>query len=134
VVAGEVRKLAEKTHSAAREVEDSISRMQELTRLNISGMNNAASSISRVTDLSEQTAASLTEAQTFVKDVMLKVQSIAAAVEQQSESAKSISSLITDVNGIAGENGRLISRVDAELKTLMGKSEEFLNLVTELKA
>jgi methyl-accepting chemotaxis protein len=134
VVAGEVRKLAEKTHSAAREVENSISQMQELTRLNISGMNNAASSISRVTDLSEKTAASLTEAQGFVKDVMIKVQSIAVAVEQQSESARSISSLITDVSGIAGENGQLIGRVNAELKTLTGKSEELLNLVTELRA
>jgi methyl-accepting chemotaxis protein len=133
VVAGEVRKLAEKTHSAAREVENSISQMQKLTKLNISGMNEAAASVSRVTDLSEKTALSLTEAQTFVKDVMIKVQSIAAAVEQQSESAKSISSLVTDVNGIAGENGQLISRVNTELKTLLGKSEELLGLVTELK-
>jgi methyl-accepting chemotaxis protein len=133
VVAGEVRKLAEKTHSAAQEVENSISQMQKLTKLNISGMNEAASSISQVTDLSEKTAVSLTEAQSFVKDVMLKVQSIAAAVEQQSGSTKSISSLVTDVNGIAGENGQLISRVNTELKTLLGKSEELLNLVTELK-
>jgi methyl-accepting chemotaxis protein len=134
VVAGEVRKLAEKTRSAAREVEDSISQMQKLTKLNISGMSEAAASISHVTDLSEKTAACLKDAQLLVKDVMLKVQSIAAAVEQQSESAKSISSLVTDVSGIAGENGQLISTVNAELKTLTGKSEELLNLVTELRA
>jgi methyl-accepting chemotaxis protein len=133
VVAGEVRNLAEKTHGAAQEVANSISQMQKLTKLNISGMNDAASSISRVTELSEKTAASLTEVQSSVKDVMLKVQSIAAAVEQQSESTKAITSLVTDVNGIAGENSQLITKVDAELKTLQGKSEELLSLVTELK-
>jgi methyl-accepting chemotaxis protein len=133
VVAGEVRSLAEKTRSAAQEVANSISQMQKLTKLNISGMNKAADSISQVTGLSEKTAASLTEAQTIVKDVMLKVQSIAAAVEQQSGSTKAITSLVTDVNGIAGENSRLIAKVDGELKTLLGKSEELLSLVMELK-
>jgi methyl-accepting chemotaxis protein len=133
VVAGEVRSLAEKTRSAAQEVENSISQMQKLTKLNISGMNEAAASISRVTELSEKTAASLTEAQSFVKDVMLKVQSIAVAVEQQSGSTKSVTSLVTDVNGIAGENSRRIAKVDSELKILLGKSEELLSLVTELK-
>ncbi|MDR2746686.1 MAG: methyl-accepting chemotaxis protein [Treponema sp.] len=133
VVAGEVRNLAGKTHSAAQEVENSISQMQKLTKLNINGINEAVDSISRVTELSEKTAASLTEAQTFVKDVMIKVQSIAAAVEQQSGSSKSITSLVTDVNGIAGENGQLITTVNSELKILLGKSEELLNLVAELK-
>jgi methyl-accepting chemotaxis protein len=133
VVAGEVRNLADKTHSAAQEVENSISRMQELTKLNIGGMNEAAAFISRVMELSKKTAASLSEAQSFVKDVMLKVQSIAAAVEQQSRSTRAITSLVTDVNGIAGENGQLIAKVNGELDTLLGKSEELLGLVTELK-
>ncbi|MDR3248132.1 MAG: methyl-accepting chemotaxis protein [Treponema sp.] len=134
VVAGEVRSLAEKTRSAAQEVENSINEMQKLTKVNITGMDEAVASISQVTELSEKTALSLTESQTIVKDVMLKVQSIAAAVEQQAVSSKAITSLVTDVNGIAGENGELITRVDTELKTLLHKSEDLLGLVTELKA
>jgi methyl-accepting chemotaxis protein len=133
VVAGEVRKLAEKTHSAAREVENSIGDMQKLTKVNISGMDEAVASISQVTELSEKTAASLTEAQAIVKDVMLKIQSIAAAVEQQSSSSKAITSLVTDVSGIAGENNSLVIQVDKDLKNLLHKSEELLGLVTELK-
>jgi methyl-accepting chemotaxis protein len=134
VVAGEVRKLAEKTRSAAQEVENSIVEMQKLTRVNISGMDEAVASISRVTELSEKTAASLTEAQTIVKEVMIKIQSIAAAVEQQSASSKAITTLVTDVSGIAGENNSLVTRVDEDLKNLLRKSEELLGLVTELKA
>jgi methyl-accepting chemotaxis protein len=134
VVAGEVRKLAEKTRSAAQEVENSITEMQKLTKVNITGMDEAVASITQVTGLSEKTAASLTEAQTIVKDVMLKVQSIAAEVEQQSSSSKAITTLVTDVSGIAGGNNNLVTLVDNELKTLLYKSEELLNLVTELKA
>jgi methyl-accepting chemotaxis protein len=133
VVAGEVRKLAEKTRAAAQEVEKSITEMQKLTKVNITGMDNAVTSISQVTDLSEKTAASLTEAQTIVQDVMIKVQSIAAAVEQQSGSTKSITSLVTDVSGIAGENSKLVIQVDEELKTLLHKSQELLDLVSELR-
>jgi methyl-accepting chemotaxis protein len=134
VVAGEVRKLAEKTHTAAQEVENSITQMQKLTKVNISGMNDAAASISQVTEFSEKTAEALSTAQTLVADVMLKVQSISAAVEQHANSSKAITSLVTDVNGIAGENGERITEVDTELKTLLQKSEELLGMVTELKS
>ncbi|AEF80656.1 methyl-accepting chemotaxis protein [Leadbettera azotonutricia] len=133
VVAGEVRKLAEKTRSAAREVDSSISEMQKLTKVNITGMDNAVSSISHVTDLSQKTAASLIEAQITVKDAMIQVQSIAASVEQQSDSSKAITSLVNDVSGIATDNNTLVTQVDQELKGLLRKSAELLELVSELR-
>jgi methyl-accepting chemotaxis protein len=134
VVAGEVRNLAEKTRAAAHEVDSSITDMQNLTRLNISGMEEAVASISQVTDLSGKTASSLLEAQAIVKDVMLQVQSIAAAVEQQSESSKSITALVNDVSGIVSNNSQLISQADSSFKNLLEKSEELMELVSELRA
>jgi methyl-accepting chemotaxis protein len=134
VVAGEVRKLAEKTRAAAQEVDSSITDMQKLTKVNISGMGEAVTSISHVTDLSKRTAKSLIEAQTIVKDVMLKVQSIAVSVEHQSESSRAVTSLVNDVNGIASHNSELISRVDNSLKNLFRKSTELKDLVLELRA
>ena len=134
VVAGEVRKLAEKTRAAAQEVDSSITDMQKLTKINISGMGDAVDSISQVTNLSQKTATSLIEAQTIVRDVMFKVQSIAASVEQQSESSKAVTSLVTDVSGIASHNSKLISLVDNSLKNLFHKSTELKDLVLELRA
>jgi methyl-accepting chemotaxis protein len=133
VVAGEVRKLAEKTRLAAQEVESSIGEMQKLTKVNISGMDNAAAAISQVSALSEKTAASLKEAQTIVKDVMIQIRFIAGSVQEQSESTRSITSLVNDVSGIATENSVLIGQVDGELKGLLKKSEELLTLVSELR-
>ena len=133
VVAGEVRKLAEKTRAAAQEVDSSITDMQKLTELNISGMGEAVNSIARVTDLSRRTVSSLLEAQTIVRDVMLKAGSIAAAVEQQSESSKAVTSLVNDVSGIASRNNELIGMVDGSLKNLLRKATELKELVLELR-
>jgi methyl-accepting chemotaxis protein len=133
VVAGEVRKLAEKTRSAVLDVDSSITDMQKLAKVNMSGMDNAVSSISKVTGLSEKTVDYLTEAQTIVKDAMLQVQTIAAAVDRQSSSSTGIASLVNDVSGIARENDQLVTQVDEELRILLHKSSELLNLVSELK-
>jgi methyl-accepting chemotaxis protein len=133
VVAGEVRKLSEKTRSAAQEVESSITEMQRLAGVNVSGMQNAVTSIFHVTELSERTVASLTEAQAIVREAMIQVQSIATAVEQQSVSSKSITTLVNDVSGIAMDNNGLVTKVDDELKSLMQKATELLDLVSEFR-
>jgi methyl-accepting chemotaxis protein len=132
VVAGEVRKLAEKTRSAAQEVEGSITDMQKLAEANISGMNEAVASISRVTELSEKTARSLTEAGQIVKEAMYQVQSIVSAAGEQASSSKSVTSLVNDVSGVAVDNDQLVIRVDGELKALLRKSTELMDLVNEL--
>ena len=133
VVAGEVRKLAEKTHSAAREVETSIREMQSLTKINISGMDNAVKSINQVTDLSRKTSVSLSEVQIAVRDMMMQVQSIAEAVQQEAVSSKGIASLVNDVSGIAQNTSKMTANVDLVFKELLKKSMELLGLVAELR-
>jgi methyl-accepting chemotaxis protein len=134
VVAGEVRKLAEKTRVAARDVESNIKDMQSLAHANITSMDKVVSSIAQVTELSEKTAASLTTAGTWVKETMLHVQSIAEAVEEQSNSSKEATSLVNEVSGIAVDNVKLATQVDEDLRVLIGKSEELLKLVSRLQA
>ncbi|MDR0655782.1 MAG: methyl-accepting chemotaxis protein [Treponema sp.] len=133
VVAGEVRALAEKTKSAAQEVEGSIKDMQKLAEINITSMDTAVNSIAQVTALSEKTVVSLTEAQNTVKDVMMQVQSIAASVDEQSSSSSEVTALVNEVSGIASENEKLVNEVDEELHALRGKSDELLDLVTKLQ-
>jgi methyl-accepting chemotaxis protein len=133
VVAGEVRTLAETTRAAAREVDSSIGEMRRLAGSNIQGMEQVSDAIVKVTGLSETTESSLIETQRIVKDVMTQVESIAAAVEQQSASSGSITTLVNEVSGIAGDNKALISRVDEQLRTLLSKSSELLNIVAELQ-
>jgi methyl-accepting chemotaxis protein len=133
VVAGEVRGLAEKTRAAAHQVDESIKEMQDLTKLNITGMGQAVSSITEVTALSEQTTAALAEAQTIVRAVMLQVQAIAQSVQEQSTSSAKVSSLVDEVSGIARDNGKLVSQVDGEIRGLFQKSAELLELVSGMR-
>ncbi|MDR2393675.1 MAG: methyl-accepting chemotaxis protein [Treponema sp.] len=128
VVAGEVRKLAEKTRGAAQDVNSSIMAMQKLVGLNISGMDNATTYIAQVNEMAESSVSSLRDAQTIVKDSMIQVQSIAVLVEQQSASSKAVASLVNDVSGIAQDNDQLVTQVDEELRILFHKSKELLNL------
>jgi methyl-accepting chemotaxis protein len=132
VVAGEVRKLSEKTRIAAQDVNRAITDMQKLVGLNMSSIDHVATYISQVSELAERNIDSLRDAQTIVKDSMLQVQSIAVLVEQQSASSKAVVSLVNDVNGIAQDNDHLITQVDEELHTLFHKSKDLLNLVSEV--
>jgi methyl-accepting chemotaxis protein len=133
VVAGEVRNLAEKTRTAAQQVDTSIKDMQSLTKINIQNVDAAISSITRVSELSEKTVFSLTEAQGTVNDVMHQVQSIARAVEGQSSSSKEVTALVNEVNGLAEENEHLINEVDSELRVLSEQSGELMRLVSALQ-
>jgi methyl-accepting chemotaxis protein len=134
VVAGEVRNLAAKTMAAAREVEGSITEMQNLVKVNISGMDNAVSSIAQVTELSRKTFESLNDARGIVNETMLQVQSIASASEQQLTSSKLVTSLVNEVSGIALANDKLVNQVNTELHSLIDKSTGLLDLVSELGA
>jgi methyl-accepting chemotaxis protein len=133
VVAAEVRSLAEKTKSAAQEVDVSIQSVQELTNLNISSITTTAGSISQVAEMAAKTVSSLSEAQDTVKDAMLQVESIAHAVEEQSTASGEVTALVNEVNGIAENNEVLSVKMEAELHSLLEKSGGLLSLVSELQ-
>ncbi|MDR1893478.1 MAG: bacteriohemerythrin [Spirochaetales bacterium] len=132
VVAGEVRTLAEKTKSAAQEVDASIREMQKLTRINIASIDSTVASIGEVADISGKTIASLKEAQDTVKEAMFQVQAIVQAVVEQSAASKVAAELVDEVSGIAKNTGFLAGSMDEELHGLLGKSNSLLTLVSEL--
>ncbi|MDR0637193.1 MAG: methyl-accepting chemotaxis protein [Treponema sp.] len=130
VVAGEVRKLAEKTRVAARDVEGNIKDMQNLAQTNVASMGKVVGSITQVMDLSEKMTASLTTVGVRVKETMLHVQSIAEAVEDQSNSSKAATNFVNEVSSIAVDNVKLATQVDEDLHVLLAKSEELLKLIS----
>jgi methyl-accepting chemotaxis protein len=133
VVAAEVRSLAEKTKSAALQVDESIRNVQDLTKLNISSITATASSISQVAEMAENTVSSLGAAQDTVKDTMLQVESIVHAVEEQSAASAEVMVLANEINGIAADNEALSVKMEEELHILFEKSEGLLSLVSELQ-
>ena len=133
VVAEEVRKLAEKTMQATHEVHASIRSIQDLAKINITGMDDAAKAMSRVNSLNEETVTALAEVSGAVSEASAQVQAIAAAVEEQSASSAAVTELVGEVSNIASENNALVTRADDELRILVRKAGELLHLVSELR-
>ena len=133
VVADEVRKLAEKTMQATHEVRSAIVSIQGLSQANIAGMDGAVTGLNHVRELSGKTVSALGGVQASVREAALQVQSIAAAVEQQSTSSSAVTDLVVEVNSIAATNAEQVSQANAELHTLVSKSGQLLELVADLR-
>ncbi len=103
VVADEVRKLAEKTMDATKEVGEAITSIQESTRTNISATENAVQSIVKSTDLASKSGDALDEIVQMVETSADQIEGIAAAAEEQSASSEQISRATEEINEISAE-------------------------------
>ncbi len=133
VVADEVRKLAEKTVNATKEVRSSIVSIQDLTNVNIVGMDDAVKAITEVNELSTSTVASLQKVQITVEEAAKQVNLIATSVEEQSESSAEVEQLVNNVKDIIGKNANLTEQVDRTVQSLSHKSSELMDLVAKLR-
>ncbi|WP_320172700.1 Cache 3/Cache 2 fusion domain-containing protein [Maridesulfovibrio sp.] len=103
VVADEVRKLAEKTMDATKEVGEAITSIQDSTRTNISATENAVKSIVESTDLASKSGDALDEIVHMVETSANQIEGIAAAAEEQSASSEQISRATEEINEISAE-------------------------------
>jgi methyl-accepting chemotaxis protein len=103
VVADEVRKLAEKTMAATKEVEGAIRGIQEGARKNVANVEQAVSKIDAATGLAGKSGETLTEIVSLVDLTTDQVRAIAAASGQQSAASQEIGRSIEDVNRISAK-------------------------------
>jgi methyl-accepting chemotaxis protein len=104
VVADEVRKLAEKTMSATKEVGEAITAIQHSANTNIESMDHAAVEVQQATDLAHESGSALHEIVSLAQDASDQVRSIAAAAEQQSSASEEINRAVEDISRITTEN------------------------------
>ena len=112
VVADEVRKLAEKTMTATKDVGDNIRTIQDSTRKNIGNVDLAAQAVEDATMRANLSGQTLAEIVNLAATNAGQVQSIASAAEEQSSATEEINRSIASVSAIA-------------TKTLDGMSESF---------
>ncbi|KWT92045.1 bacteriohemerythrin [Candidatus Magnetominusculus xianensis] len=91
VVADEVRKLAEKTSTATKEISEMILTIQESTVSAVDSMNEASQEVSSGAEFINQAGTTLVEIVQTNDDVSEKITRIAAATEQQSATTEEIS-------------------------------------------
>ncbi|NCC26119.1 MAG: methyl-accepting chemotaxis protein, partial [Deltaproteobacteria bacterium] len=134
VVADEVRKLAEKTMTATKEVGDYVGKIQDSTRDNISQTGQAAEAIARSTEMAERSGQALREILNIADQTAERVREIATAAEEQSATSEEISRATDQVNVIAAETADAMmqsSRAVAELAQLAGRLREIIAVIRE---
>ena len=134
VVADEVRKLAEKTMNATKDVHASIKSIQNFVQMNSNGMDNAVDAIGNVSRLSSETAESLRQVLALVRESADQTALIAKAVDGQSVSSAEVTELVNNVHSVVERNGELIEAANSSVQTLLYKAGDLLELVSALRA
>jgi len=132
VVADEVRKLAEKTMAATREVGDAISEIQSEVERNVGEMNKVAGSVKKGTELAGESHKALQEIVKLVIDVTDQVRAIATASEEQSAASEEISRSVEDIKNISEETAKGMEETRSAIESLVHLAEELRALTEEL--
>ncbi len=133
VVADEVRKLAEKTMAATKEVGNTISGIQNGTRANVQNVEQAVELVEQATKLANQSGESLREIVSLVESVSDQVRSIATASEEQSATSEEINRSFDEIHRISKDTASIMSEAAEAVDRLSELTEALGRLVTEMR-
>ncbi|MCC6579905.1 MAG: methyl-accepting chemotaxis protein [Phycisphaeraceae bacterium] len=133
VVADEVRKLAERTTRATREVAQSIKAVQEDTKSAVARMNDGMIRIDEGVHHVEETGAALTSIVTSAQQVAEMIRSIAHSMQNQSAAMDEISTGIEDMTTISRQSAEGAKETVMASASLADKSTELEQMVCRFK-
>ena len=114
VVADEVRKLAERTTAATKEIGDMIGAIQGETQTAIASIQQGSTQARSGADLARQAAESLQQINQGAQQTMEKVEAIATAIQQQSANGQNITGHVQDILKMAEDNNSTAGRTMTE--------------------
>ncbi len=133
VVADEVRKLAEKTMEATKEVETAIGHIQSGSAEAVESMETTKNHVEKSSQSSEEAGQALEDIMRNIEDMNLRISQIATAAEEQSAAAEEINARIEEINKIAAETTDSSIDANRESSALAELSQELLNLSMQFK-
>jgi len=133
VVADEVRKLAEKTMTATKEVGDAIKQIQQGTQKNIGNVDRTVKTIEEATRLAKTSGDALGEIVDFVDRSTDQVRSIATASEQQSSASEEINRSVEEVNRIAAETSDALRQSAQAVGELAQQAQELSTMIEDMQ-
>lgn len=133
VVADEVRKLAEKTMHATKEVGDAVNAIQSGTQTTVRSMHTTKEAVLEVTSLADKAEQNLNDIVSIVQASNEQVASIAAASEEQSTASEEINHAVSDVSRVSNEVSDAMQNARAALSTLSAQATNLQEVICDLQ-
>jgi len=131
VVADEVRKLAEKTMTATKEVDEAIQAIQQGTRENVEAVGGSEAAVERATQLVNESGAALEAIRSLVDSSADQVRAIATAAEEQSATSDEISNSVSEVSRVAEGTAHGMERARDEVRRMAELAEELRTISSQ---
>ncbi len=134
VVADEVRKLAEKTMEATKQVNMAITNIQESTHENMNAMRDAAEFINQSAGVVDDASVSLTNIEQLADNTAGEIRSIAAASEEQAQTSIEIKNNIEDMTSATQELAEGEQRAEQAVIDLIEASKALAKVIEDLRS
>ena len=133
VVADEVRKLAERTTKATKEIAVMIRQIQKDTEGAVVSMNQGTVEVEKGKDLADKAGKALTEIISGSQEVVDMVAQVAAASEEQSATAEQISKNIEGINNVTQESAQGVQQIAHASEDLNRLTMNLQELISRFK-
>ncbi len=133
VVADEVRKLAERTSKATKEIEQTITQIQQQTEKAVISMQKGRDETISGKELAQQAGVKLVEILKATDQVSNVVTQVSAASEEQSATAEEISLNVDGINKVTEETAGAISQIARATDDLSHLNENLQNMVSQFR-
>ncbi|HYF03358.1 MAG TPA: methyl-accepting chemotaxis protein [Patescibacteria group bacterium] len=133
VVADEVRKLAERTTNATKQIATMIKGIQNDTKEAVTGMNKGSQEVSHGIKLADKADEVLKEIVHSSKEVFDNVSQIAAASEEQSATSEQISRSVTSISSVTSQSAAGIEQIARSADELNRLTENIFTLISQFK-
>ena len=134
VVADEVRKLAEKTMGATREVAEAIGGIQASSRESIQATARTGEGLEKAAEYVGRSGGALEEIVAETSTMADQVRGIATAAEEQSASSEEITRSLEEINNDAAETAAIMNESADAVSELTGQARELQTLVNRLRS
>ena len=133
VVADEVRKLAEKTVLATKDVGDAIVGIQKGTQQSVTAVEHTTTNLASATELVNKSGEALAEIVQEAVHTAEQVQSITHGVEMQTEAGRIIARVLENINVAADETASVMQAAGQTVETVAGETGQLQELVASLR-
>ncbi len=133
VVADEVRKLAERTTKATKEIATMIKQIQKDTGIAVESIESGTKEVDSGKELANKAISALDEIIVSTNDTIDVINQVAAASEEQSSAAEQISKSIESISNVTNESASGIQQIAKASEDLSMLTNNLQNLISKFK-